>query len=249
MGDTARDNYRRKHGRKAKGPPFVQLHYYLLDSKAWHRLSATARAGYIELARLYNGVNNGKLAMSARRLAELIPCNKDTAARILNELESQGFIDVMKVGAFHRKDRIASEYRLACYRCDVTGEPPSRRFDPSKRYAARSEIFGQKVRKSRTDARLVSQPVPKDRTVDGDLAQSKVPVSRTHIESNHVRASAPPSSAVASAHVEESPPWPRSGPASVAALSPMPCSARDVGAELLALRDELRSRHLERESR
>jgi hypothetical protein len=236
MGDTARDNYRRKHGRKSKGPPFVQLHYYLLDSEAWHRLSSSARAGYIELARLYKGVNNGNLAMSARRLAKLIPCNKDTAARVLNELESEGFIDVVKVGTFNRKERLACEYRLTSYRCDVTGELPSKRFDPSKRYAARSEIFGQKARKSRTDERQGSQPVRTNRTVNRNWTQSSVRLSRTHIESNHMRESAPPSSAVASAHLgEELPPWPWSVPTT---------PPRDIGSELLALRDELRSRHL-----
>src|SRR4051794_16141018 len=123
MGATARDSYRRKRGRKINGPPFVQLHYYLLDCEAWHRLSLCARAAYIEVARLYNGTNNGRLAMSVRRLAALIPCATDTASRALTELELAKFLDVTKTGSFRRRERHSSEYRLTAYRCDVTGQP------------------------------------------------------------------------------------------------------------------------------
>jgi hypothetical protein len=60
----------RARRRGSGGPPFVQLHWYLLDSAAWKSLSTAARAAYIELARLYNGTNNGTLALSLRVLAQ-----------------------------------------------------------------------------------------------------------------------------------------------------------------------------------
>jgi hypothetical protein len=69
---------------------------YMLDSYAWHVLSPHARLAYLEVARLYNGSNNGRLAMSARRLASLLPCNKDTAARALRELEDVGSLTPSK---------------------------------------------------------------------------------------------------------------------------------------------------------
>jgi hypothetical protein len=100
MGDSARDNWRRKRGRKVKGPPFVQLYHHMIDSDAWHRLSVAARAGYVEIARSYDGTNNGALVMSVRRLAELIPCSINTAARILRELDDEGFIRPTKVGRY-----------------------------------------------------------------------------------------------------------------------------------------------------
>jgi hypothetical protein len=186
MGDTARANYRRKRGRKAKGPPFVQLHYFLLDSAAWHGLSLAARAAYIELARVYNGINNGSIAMSVRRLAAAVPCNKDTAVRVLDELESSGFIEVAKIGTFKRKEKRATEYRLDAYRCDVTGKLPAKRFDPSKKYVALlSENFGQTVRKNRTESREHEQAVRNFRTVATKIDESTVRPNRTHIESNH----------------------------------------------------------------
>ena len=124
---------RRRH---AKGPAFVQLYWHLLDSRAWHLLSLGARAAYLEVARLYDGTNNGRLGMSARRLAGLLPCNKDTAGRRLRELEHAGFLELVKIGSFNRRaiERKASEYRLTCFRCDITGDPPSRKFDPNVRW-------------------------------------------------------------------------------------------------------------------
>lgn len=122
--------------RRRSGPRFLSLHHELLRSHAWHMLTPHERCGYIEVAQLYDGTNNGRLAMSARRLAGLIPCNKDTAVKILHNLEDAGFIEVMKVGHYTRKEgeRMASEYRLTQFRCDATHELPSRRYNPRHRW-------------------------------------------------------------------------------------------------------------------
>ena len=119
-----------RKGRKKHGQPFVQLYWHMLDSQAWHKLSMHARAAYIELSRLYNGTNNGRLALATRTLAKRMPCNQRTACRVLRELEDAGFIETVKLGSFGRKDRRASEYRLTSYKCDVTYEPPSRTYNP-----------------------------------------------------------------------------------------------------------------------
>ena len=112
--------------RKRRGVSrFLSLHHRLLKSHAWHCLTPLQRCGYIEIAQLYDGTNNGRLAMSTRRLAGLIPCSKNSA--ILSELEDAGFIDTVKLGKYTRKaeERTASEYRLTDFRCDVTGELPT----------------------------------------------------------------------------------------------------------------------------
>jgi Helix-turn-helix domain len=125
----------RKYKRRA-GPRFVQLHHDLLRSNAWHMLATHERCGYIELAQLYDGSNNGRLAMSARRLAELMPCNKDTASKILRSLEDAGLIEAVKIGHYAKKEeeRMASEYRLTHFRCDATHELPSKRYNPRHRW-------------------------------------------------------------------------------------------------------------------
>jgi hypothetical protein len=215
MGDSARENWRRRRGRKAKGPPFVQLFHHMIDTEAWHRLSLVARAAYVELARVYDGSNNGRLGMSVRTLAARIPCNKDTASKALNELEQAGFADVMKTGVFHRKERHSTEYRLTVHGCDVTGVPASKRFDPRRRWEAvpkrrdpRSGFVGQTVRAGRTAQPGESQSVRPDGTDSGSPAQSSVRPDRTHIESNHARERAT-KSAVANAHgVIDLTPWP-----------------------------------------
>jgi hypothetical protein len=119
---------RRKQGRKSSGLPFVQLFKYMLRSPAWLALSATAKAAYVQLASRYDGVNNGTLALSARTLAHELNVSQSTARRALIELEDAGFIETAKIGAFARRNRKASEYRLTAYRCDVTGELPTKKF-------------------------------------------------------------------------------------------------------------------------
>jgi DNA-binding transcriptional regulator YhcF (GntR family) len=57
----------------------------------------------IELLSIYNGRNNGYIALSARDAAERIGCSKDTANRAFVELRAIGFVEVSIVGAFHRK--------------------------------------------------------------------------------------------------------------------------------------------------
>jgi hypothetical protein len=106
----------------------VQLPWYLLDSKGWQALPCVARAAFVELARLYNGHNNGQLALAARTLAIRLGCSKATAARALNELEDKGFVGVQKVGTFHRRDRLATEYFLTLYRNDVNHALPTKAF-------------------------------------------------------------------------------------------------------------------------
>jgi DNA-binding transcriptional ArsR family regulator len=118
---------RRKQGRKSKSLPFVQLHKFMLESPAWLSLSPTARAAYVQLARRYDGCNNGALGLSVRMLADELNKSMNTAARALIELEDAGFIDAVKIGRFNRK-RHASEYRLTMYRCDITGELPTKKF-------------------------------------------------------------------------------------------------------------------------
>jgi hypothetical protein len=109
---------------------FLSLHHRILRSHAWHMLTPLQRAGYIEIAQLYDGSNNGRLATSARRLAAVLPCAKNSD--VLRALEDAGFIETVKVGKYTKKEeeRLAAEYRLTDHRCDVTGELPSRRYNP-----------------------------------------------------------------------------------------------------------------------
>jgi hypothetical protein len=107
---------------------FVSLPHYMLNSPAWRSLSPVARSVFIELAALYNGSNNGRIAMSNRIAADRVGCSKNTAGRALTELTQKGFVDRVKGGHFDRKTPHAAEYRLTLYNCDVSHERPSKRF-------------------------------------------------------------------------------------------------------------------------
>ena len=115
-------------GRSISGGKFVQVHHFMMDCAAWLALSANGRAAYLEIAKLYNGTNNGFLFMSALRLSELLGVSKATAARTMRELLEKGFIEITKPSAFSVKTRLATEYRLTLYRCDRTNKLPSKKF-------------------------------------------------------------------------------------------------------------------------
>jgi hypothetical protein len=97
---------------------FVALRYWMLDAPAWKSLPAGARALYPEIARRYNGSNNGRIPFSVRE-AEALHISKATGARLLEILQARGFIVCTKKGAFSLKTtKDASEWRLTEYDCD-----------------------------------------------------------------------------------------------------------------------------------
>jgi hypothetical protein len=121
---------RRRHNHKGRSTTerFVALPYWMLQSAAWRSLSPVSRSVFIELATIYNGSNNGRLALSARDAAERARCSKNTAARALSELIQKGFIDLCSRGHFDRKTPHATDYRLTMHGCDRSGERASKRF-------------------------------------------------------------------------------------------------------------------------
>ena len=143
-------------GRSKAGPPFVRLPWFLLESPAWRSTNPAARAVYLEVARLYNGRNNGLLALSVRDAADRCRINKDTAGRALEALRTIGFIECVTPGGFSRKMRHASEWRLTVETCDRTGALPSKAFmrwrpGPPSEEKTRSALKVVSVPSFRTD--------------------------------------------------------------------------------------------------
>jgi DNA-binding GntR family transcriptional regulator len=92
-----------------------------MNTKQWRSLSGIAVKAYVVIAgNLYDGTNNGRLMASARWLANDIGVSPDTASRALKELQAAGFLECRVRRGFNNK-RLASEYRLTVYPCDVTG--------------------------------------------------------------------------------------------------------------------------------
>jgi hypothetical protein len=109
---------------------FVALERYMLHSPAWKSLSPPARCAFLELCNLYNGSNNGRIALSARTLSELLSVSRATAGRVFKDLESRGFIEAVRQGGFNIKTgvRRSTEWRLTIQRCDVTCEKATKAF-------------------------------------------------------------------------------------------------------------------------
>ena len=104
---------------------YFQLHHSMLKSDAWRALTAPARAVYIQLGLRYNGSNNGKIPCSAREAASECNLARNTILRAFKELISLGFVEETRHGSLSRKTRIASEWRLTAFRCDLTGRAAS----------------------------------------------------------------------------------------------------------------------------
>lgn len=113
-----------KTGRSKGNSRFAAIPHEVLDSPGYSSTRPAARAVLIELVKLHNGSNNGRLALSVRRIQERCNMSKDTAAKALQELEDAGLIEMVTKGSFRQKNRHASEYRLLWNQCDVTNALP-----------------------------------------------------------------------------------------------------------------------------
>ena len=100
---------------------YIQLHHFLLTSEAWKLSTVYARAIYVQLASRYNGANNGKIAYSVRDGAKECGVSKNTVTRALGELVELGFVEETRHGDLSGKTRVASEWRLTAFKCDLTG--------------------------------------------------------------------------------------------------------------------------------
>ncbi len=116
-----------KTGRSKGDAKHVRLYEYMARTPAWRGLSGNAAKAWLEINLLYNGSNNGRIAVPTRLLGKRIGLSQRGATRAILELENAGFLRCTKAGDFGRK-RIAAEYRLTHLRCDVTGEQASRDF-------------------------------------------------------------------------------------------------------------------------
>jgi len=95
---------------------------------AWLSLKPAERAVYAEVARAYNGHNNGSIGLSVRVAATRCNIHKDTAGRAFKVLEERGFIECATPGGFSRKTPHATEWRLTDWKCDKTGERATKAF-------------------------------------------------------------------------------------------------------------------------
>jgi hypothetical protein len=175
-----------KKGRSSGGGRFVALHEFMQDTPAWRSLKPSDRAVYIEVARVYNGTNNGFLARSVRQLSDLANVNKDTAGKCLIHLVDVGFLECATPGGYSRKTPHAAEWRLTQYRCDRTGAVPSKAFLQWRpKSKTRSPESGQSVRKEGTVGGLMGSNCPNPRDSKAQLAAVGRPLVSDTYTSSH----------------------------------------------------------------
>jgi hypothetical protein len=97
---------------KPSGERFVRLRHALLESPTWQNLPATAQAAYVDIARRFNGQNNGNIAYSVRDCARAVHVGKSTAARILKLLEWSDLIRRTRHGSFSLKTAESTLWEL-----------------------------------------------------------------------------------------------------------------------------------------
>lgn len=110
-----------KKGRSTTVAQFVMLPHWMMKSPAWRSLKPVDRVLYEELTLIYNGSNNGRLALSTRDAAERCNAHRDTVGLSFRRLQAAGFIECATPGGFSRKTRHATEWRLTIHPCNVTG--------------------------------------------------------------------------------------------------------------------------------
>jgi hypothetical protein len=143
---------------------YFQLHHFMLKTDAWGALSAPARAVYVQIGFRYNGTNNGRIAYSVRDAASECLLAINTASRALKELADLGFIEETRHGGLSRKTRVASEWRLTAFKCDLTG-------------AFKSVLFMQRGEMARAYRQSRSRPQAGRRLYQTTISQEPEPVS------------------------------------------------------------------------
>src|SRR5437773_11628799 len=113
--------------RKGKSK-FLMIEGYIVRSPAWRTLTPNDKAAYLELKWRHDGLNNGRIGLGCRELAEALQSSKDTARRSLESLMEKGFLAKAKPSGFNVKNRSATEWRLTEYPCDVSGHLATKDF-------------------------------------------------------------------------------------------------------------------------
>lgn len=117
-----------RKGRSKSSGHFMKLTRFMMETRAWRSLTPQERTVYLEIGILYNGINNGRLALSVRDAAARCRISKDTAGKCFQTLQERGFIECVREGSFSTKVRHATEWRLTMHECNVSGKLGSRAF-------------------------------------------------------------------------------------------------------------------------
>lgn len=104
---------------KGKAPTFLGIPHYIIDSAEWGALSGNGAKLLIDLARQYQGRNNGNFEATWERMSARGWASKATVQKTLQSLESDGWIFKTRQGG---RDRRCSLYAVTWWSIDADGE-------------------------------------------------------------------------------------------------------------------------------
>jgi len=108
-------------GKSQRREKYVALEHSMLDCPAYRALSCPARCLLTELLRLWNGSNNGHIALGVREGGKRIGCGRTKTADYFDELRAKGFIKLSRTGTFSAQARWATEWNITA--CPIIGQP------------------------------------------------------------------------------------------------------------------------------
>jgi hypothetical protein len=144
---------------------------------AWCRLPPLARLLLVEMSKEATPSENGNLAWSVRRAANVLWCGKDTASEMLVLLEKVGWISPIINGSFEMNK--PSTYKVNTAWCEAKGEPPTFRPDewiaddrilpprprvPQKGHAVPTKGHGGPSRRTRRSLSKDTEAISRSRT-------------------------------------------------------------------------------------
>lgn len=87
-------------GRQEAGT-FIRLPHALIDSDNWMQCSKSARALLIDIARQYNGMNNGDLCAAITTLKPYGWTRGETVSNLIRKLRHYGFLELTRQGGLN----------------------------------------------------------------------------------------------------------------------------------------------------
>jgi hypothetical protein len=167
---------RRRRGKS--GEQFVQLHHWVLRSKAWRALSPNARSILLHIWMRHNGSNNGQIVYAVRD-AEDYGLSKDQAARALAELIELGFLKIRRDSSFTLKIKEARVWEITAE--SVDGRPATKEFMSWNGLSKNISRFHQRDTRSHQRDGDIKKEQKNDLTVaSARPSEAKSPPSRSH---------------------------------------------------------------------
>jgi hypothetical protein len=128
---TAPTPRKRTSNRKKKNPLPQKWNDFFWDEVvpfvAFRELSTVDRSLLMDLFNIARNLGTDTpIGCSARKAADLLKMGKSTGAQALSSLEAKGFLISVVRGLQHRKERVASNWRLSFL--PFKGNPPTREY-------------------------------------------------------------------------------------------------------------------------